>query len=243
MNEPHFDWIKDVPEWGTFIGTILISFLAMFSNRLKNWFCRPKLKFQIDNTRKYCAFVEDDPVVNEVDATQGDSDFVWCLEVCNRGRQVAKNCRVQCDKVYEESDGGGKFMLKREFISQGFFWQTGTQMEDVVPGKPSWSRLFILSRVSNQGKDLERAPEQKVPVVALHLYLGVERGIKGCYVSLRNKGKNTFLLPIKVYYDGLNSAYCQWIKVHWTDGDSSPSSTNFSIEKLSEKEAKAIIVQ
>lgn len=241
MDESHFDWIKDIPGWGTFIGTILISFLAMFSNRLKNWFCRPMLKFEIDNTRKYCTRVEDDPEVENVDGDHEDCDFVWCLEVCNNGRQVAKNCRVQCDKVYEESDGGGKFMLKREFISQGFYWQTGSQNEDVVPGKPSWCRLFILSKVNNQGKDLELKPAPKVPVVALHLYLGVERGLKGCYVSLRNKGKNTFLLPIKVYYDGLNSAYCQWLKVHWTDGNHSPCSTNFTIEKLSEKEANAII--
>ncbi len=244
MEESEFLWIKDIPAWGTFIGTVSISILAMFSNRLKRWFCRPKLEMEVDNTRKYCTLIEDDLEVNKADGIEGESDFVWCMRVSNKGLQVAENCRVQCDKIYEESDGGGKFTLKREFISQGFFWQSGNQNEDIVPGKPSWCKLFILSKLSNQGKNSKNFfDETEHPNVALHLYLGVERGVgKGRYLLLRNKGKNTFLIPVNVYYDNSSKVCCQWLKVHWTDGNSSPSSTNFTIEKLSDKEAQKVIV-
>lgn len=241
MDTDRFDWIKDIPAWGTFLGTISISFLAMFSNRLKNWFCRPKLSCEIDNTRKFCGIIDDDSDVDKVDSGISQSDFVWCLKVSNKGKQVADNCRVQCDRIYEENDGGGSFTLKREFISQGFYWSTGDKKEDVVKGKPSWCRIFILSKMPEQGKESARDNKSAIAKPSLHLYLGVERSVKGCYVLLRNKGMNTFLIPLMIHYDNAPSGICQWLKVHWTDGSSSPCSTNFTIEMLSEKRAMACI--
>lgn len=241
MEEVPFNWIKDIPAWGTFLGTISISFLAMFSNRLKNWFCRPKLSFDIDNTRKYCEIVDDESDSSKVDDGIPKADFVWCMKICNGGRQVAANCRVQCDKIYEESDGGGNFTLKKEFISQGFYWSTGDQKEDIVNGKPSWCRIFILSKMPEHGKESSKSNKFSSSDTALHLYLGIERGVKGCYVLLRNRGKNTFLLPLMLYYDKASGGICQWIKVHWTDGSPSPNCTNFTVEKLSEKSARTLI--
>ena len=242
MEQEQFNWLKDIPAWGTFIGTVSISILAMFANRLKNWFCRPKLSFSIDNTRKYCTRIEDDADADKADGVVSQSDFIWCMKICNNGRQVAENCRVQCDKIYEESDGGGKFTLKKEFISQGFFWATGEQKEDVVIGKPSWCRIFILSQMPEQGKESTQNEKTLPQRLGLHLYLGVERAIKGCWVLLRNKGKNTFLLPIMIYYDNSLKGYCQWLKVHWTDGNLCPNPTNFTIEMVPENVAKASIV-
>ncbi|MBR6588121.1 MAG: hypothetical protein IKK82_11965 [Kiritimatiellae bacterium] len=162
MDTDRFDWIKDIPAWGTFLGTISISFLAMFSNRLKNWFCRPKLSCEIDNTRKFCEIIDDDSDVDKVDSGISQSDFVWCLKVSNKGKQVADNCRVQCDRIYEENDGGGSFTLKREFISQGFYWSTGDKKEDVVKGKHHGVAYLFFQKCQNKEKNLHEIINQRL---------------------------------------------------------------------------------
>lgn len=97
MEQVPFNWIKDIPAWGTFLGTISISILAMFSNRLKNWFCRPKLSCDIDNTRKYCEIVDDESDSNKVDDGVPKADFVWCI-------RYGIMCGVRRDQVMTDEN-------------------------------------------------------------------------------------------------------------------------------------------
>ena len=236
-----FNWVKDVPQWGTFIGTFMVSFLAMFSNSLKRLLCKPKLRYAINNTRKFCGLIGDDPDETS-DATRKTMDFSWHLQVTNAGKNVATNCQIRCDRIYQEQDSGGKFSLKKEFVSKSFCWETGEKKDDVFPGRPSWCKIFMLSELDKQGKNAEGAKD--VDVVSkpcLHLYLAVERNIPGQYISLRSKKINTFLIPLSVHYEGVGSADTIWIYVHWTDGDSAPSEDNLIVEIKNEKEVKKLL--
>lgn len=235
-----FNWIKDIPQWGTFVGTFAVSFLAMFSGRLKNWISRPKLKFSIDNERRFCELVEEE-VDDRSDRSVAEREFTWCLKIENVGRQVAEGCRVQCDRVYQAQDSGDAYTLKREFIAQPFYWQTGELKEDVVPGRPSWCRIFILSPFLSQKKETGRKDETRSQVAGLHLYLGVEQHSKGRYLSLRNKVKNAFLVPLSIHFHNSAKSETVWVYAYWTDGDKCPTPDNFSIKILEDSKVKSIV--
>ena len=240
INVNSFDWIKDIPQWGTFLGTFFVSFLAMFSNRLKSWFCRPKMCYSIDNTRKFCDLT-DSEIDDRSDVTDSDKEFLWYLLVENKGRRVAANCQIYCDKIYQEQDSGGRFSLKKEFVSKPFLWATGERKEDVFPGSPSWCKIFILSGLKIQSENATEKANHGENSKALHLYLAIERHVTGMFVSLRNKNRNTFLIPLTIHYENAIKADVIWVRVHWTDGDTMLTQDNLMIEKIEEKKIRELI--
>ena len=242
--ESGFNWIKDIPQWGSFVGMFLVSFLAMYLNRMKSWFCRPKIRAEIKGSNTYCE-ISDEAVGAGCNSESRDKvkTYNWCLRVRNVGRQAAINCKVQCTKIYCEHDTGGRFTLKTEFIAKPLFWLSGERKEDVVPGQDSWCRVITLSPVEIQRRYRDGHEElgESSRKGTLHLFLGVESGRPGRYVSLSSKNRNTFLIPLTISYDNARVAEEVWLYVHWTEGEEKPNQENFMIEVYDGKKARGLI--
>ncbi len=91
------DW-KSVVEWLVGIGTVALAFLAVFQDRVRRWFERPKFRIRVKNGRPDCVAY---PLLDGSGSKVGD-----CLNVRiwveNYGNSAATDVEVYAHEVFKE---------------------------------------------------------------------------------------------------------------------------------------------
>lgn len=232
---------NSITAWLTSIGTIgscAIAVLVIFCGKLKSWWQRPKLSF---NLKRYSQDNEADDVV-AIDKSYG----IW-LEVINTGGRCAQHCRVECEQIFDKVASKEEFTPRKVFMPVTLSWQSTRDREDVSPQRRSWCKLFDLIKLSDipsdesdsSGDDSRGKKHGKgiTPVFGYELYLAFRKGRMVANKKLRNV-ENTFLVPILVQYENPMKNAKMYVRIHWKAGETNIDDTTLAYELFSEKDIR-----
>ena len=230
----------DYPAWGTCIGTVgscLIAAMSCTFARFREWYRRPKLKFELRRFKSVAGGeMEETMAIDESSESYG----VW-LKVVNVGKSYAQHCRIECEQIYEKIASEESFAEQRPFMALPFVWQSGKDREDVSPSRWSWCRIFDLAKVQTPTDGGTGSENASAKTKTFELFLAIRRG-KGIIGGKKMRCKeNAFLVPLSIQYDSPLRAEKRYIRIHWTPGESDLNQTNLTYKLLSERQGKKLI--
>jgi hypothetical protein len=216
------------------VGTLAVAILAIFGQRVRSWFIRPKIKLAVAETSPFVErFEEEDTSVG------GEKRTIYHvrIEVTNTGKEIARNCMILCNAVHRQRAGGAGFYELKQFVPKQFFWTSREQRLDVVPKIPSYVNIAEISEPSPSVKGTGGAAilTQKE---CLQILVEAE-GVKGRFFRVEN-GK--VILPAILYADNLPHPIKQFLEISWSGTcvkDFSPS--KFQVRLLDEKQGNALL--
>ena len=229
-----FDWSNLVFNGLTAVGTVVVAILAVFGQRIRAWFVRPRLALAVGKTSPFVDRAE------TIDASASNSkrvSYAVRLQVINDGKETARNCKILCDSVYQEREKGSGFYLLRRFVPKEFFWTGSAQSKDVVPKLPSYVDIASIAEpVESASASVTSGTEQ--PKHALHILIEAE-GTTGRYFCV---GVGKFIYPLILYADNLPRPTKRYVEILWTGKAASDfGDACFDVRLLNEDEGYDLV--
>ena len=217
----------------TAIGTILVSLLAIFGQRIRTWLTRPRITLAVGDSSPHTERIE------ETDESGGGTRVLYQIriEARNSGRETARNCILQCNKVFRERPGGAGFYELKKFVPKQFFWTSKNQAYNIVRELPAYINIAEISDPS-QTTAATQTGTTTVSHNCLQILVETE-GAKGRFYRVEN-GK--ILIPIIIYADNIPRPQKQYVEIYWNGeciGDF--SSASFKVRLLSENEGNSLV--
>ena len=218
----------------TAIGTLLVSALAVFGQRIRSWIIRPKLSLRAG---KDCPLVEQ--LHDEDSSTTGGKKYYQelRLEVKNTGKEAARNCKILCSSVFKQRPGSNDYYAHKEFVPRSLYWASKKQTTDLLPQLPEY---LVVARIKEEEVSTSSNPTGPERQQSYGVQVTVEaEGVTGRFIFL-DKGK--FLLPLLVYADNLREFEHRYLELFW-DGTKPSDLTDehFNIKLLSKNEGEKLL--
>jgi len=219
----------------TAVGTILVSLLAIFGQRIRTWLTHPRITLAVGDSSPHTERIE------ETDESGGGVRVLYQVrvEARNSGRETARNCILQCNKVFRERIGGAGFYELKKFVPKQFFWTSKDQTYNIVRELPAYINIAEISDPS-QATPATQTGTTTVSNNCLQILVEAE-GVKGRFYRVEN-GK--ILIPIIIYADNIPRPQKQYVEIYWNGvciGDF--SSANFQVRLLSENQGNSLVIR
>jgi len=217
----------------TALGTIAVSLLAIFGQRIRSFFIRPRLSLTVGRNPPLA------DTRHEADGTQSGNirnSFRIYLKVYNSGLETARNCIAHSDQIWKGRAGGGFYQMK-SFVPRPFLWTSGAQKIDVVPKLPTFLSLAEITESPQPSMGTtEIAPASATD--CLFVLLETE-GVQGRFFCAET-GK--ILMPVVLYADNLSSPMKWFVEVYWTGSACTDvKDANFTIRLITEEQGAKLI--
>ncbi len=234
--KPHspYDFWNLIFNGMTAVGTILVSLLAIFGQRIRTWLTRPRVALAVADSSPHTERIEE---TDESGAGGTRILYQIRVEAKNSGRETARSCILQCDKVFRERTGGAGFYILKKFVPKQFFWTSKDQAYNIVPDLPAYLNIAEISDPS-QTVPATQTGTTTVSHNCLQILIEAEE-VRGRFFRVEN-GK--ILIPIIMYADNIPRPQKQYIEIYWNGtciGDFSPA--NFQLRLLSENQGDSMV--
>lgn len=223
----------------TAIGTLCASILALFGPRIRSFFIRPILEFRAD--QKCSPLVEK---LERIEDSSGENRKYYeiRIEIANKGRDAARNCRARVNAIYKQKPGMTDYFPLKEFVPRYLYWaKKDTRSEESLDVLPKLPEYVVVGRLTEHEKPIVGAQSQSViSATDFGLEVAVEpEGAKGKFCFI---GRGKIILPFLVYADNLRSYEQQYVEIFW-DGRSIDDYgvEHFSVKLIIRKDGDALV--
>ena len=207
-------------------GTVSVAILAIFGQRIRSWFLRPRLDVRVGTASP---FVEQLSEEDEDTSAARKTYQELRLRVLNVGKEAGRNCRIVCSSYFKQRPRTDDF-FEKEFVPRAFYWENKQQKTDLLPNLPEY---LVVARIKEEELSTSsgEAGARRIQSYGLQVALEAE-GVKGKFLFM-DKGK--VLLPLLIYADNVPKNQKYFLELFWdgmNPGDM--GAEHFSIKLLSE---------
>lgn len=231
----HYEYVFDLV---TSIGTLVVAFLALFGERLRNWLARPKLTIDLERSSPYVGDVESEPATS-ASGSEAARKRVIRARIINSGRLPARAFSLQIDCVYRLRDGGTDFykdsLLPRPIPLKEVPLEDARTRMDLIPNFP-----FFIEIAEIRAPEVLTQAGQGVPnVPSPEVFLRIPHGAKG---EFYRAGTKKIIFPVILHSESLREASRHYIEIFWNGDDvSNLCESNFSVRILEEDKVRQVV--
>jgi hypothetical protein len=194
----------------TTVGTISVVALAIFSDTIKKWFYKPSLETHIAPSKPFIELISEP---NPIESGESKMRRIY-LKIINNGKLTALNSVIIIEKVFKRRHENQTFFIDKTLIPSTFRWEDDLKGKHITRSIPHYIEIARIQSYLDYSKDEEHT-ESKAKTL-YRLYLAIENVQKrGTFIFL---GKGTFILPILIYSDNMDSPHKCFIEIFW-NGD------------------------
>ena len=220
------------------LGTLILGVLAIFGNKIRAWFFRPKLDLELKNDLPF------KELIRENEGSESDPERSYQelrLKVINNGHESGRNCKIFVDVIYMKRDSTSEFYKYKEFLPREFYWCSEPKKKtiDIFPKIPTYALIAQIkekTKVSSQSSSQTSLSDESSNC----LYLMVDSlGGEGSLIKFE---KGVILFPLVLYSENISAPIKKFMKIFWDGSELSDlGAAHFDMELLGEKDGNLLI--
>lgn len=251
LNKPwsSFEYWYFITQVVSALGTIIVATIAIFGERIRRWFLKPKLKVEVGSISPLIQLIEksNSPELavgnypNQGLTTQAvtiERRLVIRIEIANTGKGSAINPQVIAKGIHKKHDNVDTSYKLRDFVPIAF-GGNGSSIESsnrqISPVRPIYPIIAEIVEISSPIPDAMGAVSREC---SLQILID-DPSQNTKFIPI---GKGTALLPIVIVADNLDEELEAFIQIHW-NGNSLEGNylSAFSIAALSKPKFQELI--
>jgi hypothetical protein len=211
------------------IGTLLLAVLAIFGDKIRRIFYKPKIEIEIKGEPP---FIETNS--NESSSVSLPSTETYIrIKVNNNGTLIATKCQAIIEAIWCKRQGNETYYKQRALSPSLFTWNNNSTELSINPNIPAY--LEICRLLVDQIKTSETEPKQDNKENKCSLFLSIpEPDKRGSFIRL---GFGTFILPVIIYADNLKKYEKYYFEIFWNGSKVDDlSKSGFYVKRLTGKD-------
>lgn len=212
------------------IGTMLVAFLAIYSEKIKRWLYRPKLDAFASSDQPYMQVIKNELTDSFDESAQPELKITATIriKVVNGGLSTALATQGFIEAIYQKRPNNTYYRIKT-IPATPLPWHNSTETYSIIPHIPCYLELGVVQ--TNEKIVQFGFADKSATQSEYQLFVPVEDyQDKGKYIRL---GKGTFLIPVNIYSEYLLKPNVFYFEVFWNGEDPTKvDQSNFYFKKV-----------